>query len=396
MSYLPIKNRKTLLFLLAIGNTIAFATWQVLLNNFVVEQVKFTGEEIGILQSLREVPGFLAFTAILIMLFIRQQRFAILALITLGFGTAITAFYPSALWLYFTTVLMSFGFHYLETLHNSLSLQWLTKEEAPKVLGKLLSTRAICNLLVLGTIYVYLLFYAANYILIYLLAGGAAISIGLFCWIAIPQFEDQVVQRKELFLRKKYWLYYLLTFLAGARRQIFVVFAGFLMVEKFGFPIENVVLLTLVNAALTFWLAPKIGALISYIGERKTLTLEYVGLVIIFVSYAFVDTVEVAIALYLLDHLFFAMAIAINTYFQKIADPADIASTSSISFTINHIAAVILPALLGFIWIINHSAVFLIGASIAGCSLLLTQLIPDKPQQYQETRWILWQSDQNA
>ena len=396
MSYLPIKNRKTLLFLLAIGNTIAFATWQVLLNNFVVEQVKFTGEEIGILQSLREVPGFLAFTAILIMLFIRQQRFAILALITLGFGTAITAFYPSALWLYFTTVLMSFGFHYLETLHNSLSLQWLTKEEAPKVLGKLLSTRAICNLLVLGTIYVYLLFYAANYILIYLLAGGAAISIGLFCWIAIPQFEDQVVQRKELFLRKKYWLYYLLTFLAGARRQIFVVFAGFLMVEKFGFPIENVVLLTLVNAALTFWLAPKIGALISYIGERKTLTLEYVGLVIIFVSYAFVDTVEVAIALYLLDHLFFAMAIAINTYFQKIADPADIASTSSISFTINHIAAVILPALLGFIWIINHSAVFLIGASLAGCSLLLTQLIPDNPQQYQETRWILWQSDQNA
>ena len=390
MSYLPIKNRKTLLFLLAIGNTIAFATWQVLLNNFVVEQAKFTGEEIGILQSLREVPGFLAFTAILIMLFIRQQRFAILALITLGFGTAITAFYPSALWLYFTTVLMSFGFHYLETLHNSLSLQWLTKEEAPKVLGKLLSTRAICNLLVLGTIYVYLLFYAANYILIYLLAGGAAISIGLFCWIAIPQFEDQVIQRKELFLRKKYWLYYLLTFLAGARRQIFVVFAGFLMVEKFGFPIENVVLLTLVNAALTFWLAPKIGALISYIGERKTLTLEYVGLVIIFVSYAFVDTVEVAIALYLLDHLFFAMAIAINTYFQKIADPADIASTSSISFTINHIAAVILPALLGFIWIINHSAVFLIGASIAGCSLLLTQLIPDEPQQYQETRQMPW------
>ena len=390
MSYLPIKNRKTLLFLLAIGNTIAFATWQVLLNNFVVEQAKFTGEEIGILQSLREVPGFLAFTAILIMLFIRQQRFAILALITLGFGTAITAFYPSALWLYFTTVLMSFGFHYLETLHNSLSLQWLTKDEAPKVLGKLLSTRAICNLLVLGTIYVYLLFYAANYILIYLLAGGAAISIGLFCWIAIPQFEDQVIQRKELFLRKKYWLYYLLTFLAGARRQIFVVFAGFLMVEKFGFPIENVVLLTLVNAALTFWLAPKIGALISYIGERKTLTLEYVGLVIIFVSYAFVDTVEVAIALYLLDHLFLAMAIAINTYFQKIADPADIASTSSISFTINHIAAVILPALLGFIWIINHSAVFLIGASIAGCSLLLTQLIPDKPQQHQETRQMPW------
>ena len=390
MNLSKLQSRKQLLFLLAIGNTIAFATWQVLLNNFVVERAAFTGEEIGVLQSLREIPGFLAFTAILVMIFIRQQTFAILSLVTLGIGTAITALYPTALWLYFTTVIMSFGFHYMETLHNSLSLQWLSKDEAPRVLGQLLSVRAISNLLVLGGIYLYLYFFAANYLLIYMLAGGAAVAIGFFCWTAIPHFEDSIVQKKSLFLRRQYWLYYLLTFLAGARRQIFVVFAGFLMVEKFGFPIENVVLLTIVNAALTYWLAPKIGALISYIGERRALTLEYLGLVIIFISYAFVDSIAVAIALYLLDHLFFAMAIAIKTYFQKIADPTDIAATSSISFTINHIAAVILPAALGFVWVINHGAVFLVGAGIAFGSLVLTQLIPDKPQQGQETRWIQW------
>lgn len=381
-----LQNRKTLLYLLAIGNTVAFAVWQVMLNNFVVERAAFTGTEIGILQSLREVPGFLAFTAILVMLFIRQQKFAILSLILLGFGTAITAFYPQALWLYFATVIMSIGFHYLETLHNSLSLQWLSKEEAPGVLGQLMSARAFCNLAVLGALYIYLMFFAANYLLIYLLAGGVTIAIGVYCWMAIPQFEDAVVQRKELFLRKRYWLFYLLTFLAGARRQIFVVFAGFLMVEKFNFPVENVVLLTLVNSAMTFWLAPKIGRMISYIGERRALTIEYIGLVFVFISYAFVNNVAFAIALYLLDHLFFAMAIAIKTYFQKIADPADIAATSSISFTINHIAAVVLPALLGVVWVINHSAVFLIGAAIAACSLLFSQLIPDRPQPNRETR----------
>ena len=391
-----LQSRKSLLFLLAIGNTIAFATWQVMLNNFAVEQAAFSGEEIGILQSLREVPGFLAFTAILLMLFIRQQNFAILSMLTLGIGTAITAFYPTALWLYFSTVVMSIGFHYLETLHNSLSLQWLSKEEAPRVLGQLLSTRAFCNLVVLGSIYLYLMFFAANYLMIYLLAGSVTIAIGFFCWSAIPHFEDQVVQKKELFLRKRYWLYYLLTFLSGARRQIFVVFAGFLLVEKFGFPVENVVLLTLVNAALTFWLAPKIGGLISYIGERRVLTLEYSGLIIVFVSYAFVDSVAVAVALYLLDHLFFAMAIAIKTYFQKIADPADIAATSSISFTINHIAAVVLPALLGLLWVINHSAVFLVGAAIACGSLLLSQLIPDRPKPRMETRLLPQQAAQTA
>mgnify|MGYP002844500973 CR=1 FL=1 len=383
-----LNNRKSLLFILAVGNTIAFATWQVLLNNFVVERAAFTGEEIGLLQSLREVPGFLAFTAIGILVFIRQQNFAILSLITLGIGTAITAFFPTALWLYFTTVIMSFGFHYLETMHNSLSLQWLTKDEAPKVLGQLLSTRAISNLLVLSSIYLYLVFFPENYMFIYLIAGGTAILIGVFCWTAVPQFEDSVVQRTELFLKKKYWLYYVLTFLAGARRQIFVVFAGFLMVEKFGFAIENVVMLTLVNAALTFWLAPKIGSLIGYIGERRALTLEYLGLIIVFVGYAFVNSAAVAVALYLLDHLFFAMAIAIKTYFQKIADPEDIAATSSISFTINHIAAVVLPAALGLLWVINHSAVFFAGAAIATISLGLAQLIPDKPQKDLATRRI--------
>ncbi len=381
-----LNNRKSLLFILAVGNTIAFATWQVLLNNFVVERAAFTGEEIGLLQSLREVPGFLAFTAIGILVFIRQQNFAILSLITLGIGTAITAFFPTALWLYFTTVIMSFGFHYLETMHNSLSLQWLTKDEAPKVLGQLLSTRAISNLLVLSSIYLYLVFFPENYMFIYLMAGGTAILIGVFCWTAVPQFEDSVVQRTELFLKKKYWLYYVLTFLAGARRQIFVVFAGFLMVEKFGFAIENVVMLTLVNAALTFWLAPKIGSLIGYIGERRALTLEYLGLIIVFVGYAFVNSAAVAVALYLLDHLFFAMAIAIKTYFQKIADPEDIAATSSISFTINHIAAVVLPAALGLLWVINHSAVFFAGAAIAAISLGLAQLIPDKPNKDLVTR----------
>ena len=130
-----LQDRKTFLYLLAIGNTIAFATWQVMLNNFVVERASFGGEEIGILQSLREVPGFLAFTAIWVMLIIRQQSFAVLSLLLLGFGTAITAFYPTAMWVYFSTVIMSIGFHYLETLHNSLSLQWLSTDEAPEVLG---------------------------------------------------------------------------------------------------------------------------------------------------------------------------------------------------------------------------------------------------------------------
>ena len=381
------RNRKAFLYILAIGSPIAFSVWQALLNNFAVEIASFGGKEIGMLQSLREVPGFLAFTVVFLLLIIRQQNFAIVSLILLGIGTALTGFFPSILGLYITTVIMSIGFHYLETLRISLSLQWLTKEEAPRMLGKLLSVHSASTLAILSILYIVVFVFEPNYPWLYVVAGLLAVIIGIFCQFSFPQFSEKVEQHKELVFRKRYWLYYALTFLAGARRQIFMVFAGFLLVQKFGFPLDKMVLLFLVNAGITIWVAPKLGILIGMIGERKALTLEYVALIIIFLSYAVVDNVNIALALYILDNVFFSISFAISTYFQKIADPADIASTSGISFTINHIAAVLLPALLGLIWMENHGAVFLIGACIAGASLILVRAIPDNPEIGKETYW---------
>ncbi len=381
------RNRKAFLYILAIGSPIAFSVWQALLNNFAVEIANFGGKDIGMLQSLREVPGFLAFTVVFLLLIIRQQNFAIVSLILLGIGTALTGFFPSILGLYITTVIMSIGFHYLETLRISLSLQWLTKEEAPRMLGKLLSVHSASTLAILSILYIVVFVFEPNYPWLYVVAGLLAVIIGIFCQFSFPQFSEKVEQHKELVFRKRYWLYYALTFLAGARRQIFMVFAGFLLVQKFGFPLDKMVLLFLVNAGITIWVAPKLGILIGMIGERKALTLVYVALFIIFLGYAVVDNVNIALALYILDNVFFSISFAISTYFQKIADPADIASTSGISFTINHIAAVLLPALLGLIWMENHGAVFLIGACIAGASLILVRAIPDNPEIGKETYW---------
>ena len=380
-------NRKTFLFILAIGSPIAFSVWQVLLNNFAVEIASFGGKEICILQSLREVPGFLAFTVVFLLLIIRQQNFAIVSLILLGIGTAMTGFFPSTLGLYITTVIMSTGFHYLETLRISLSLQWLTKEEAPRVLGKVLSLYSGSTLAILSILYIVVFIFEPTYLWLYSVAGFLTVLIGLYCFFSFPRFSEKVEQRKDLVFRKRYWLYYALTFLAGARRQIFMVFAGFLLVQKFGFPLDKMVLLFLANAAVTTWVAPKLVILIERIGERRALTLEYVALIVIFLSYAVVENVNIALALYILDNIFFSISFAISTYFQKIADPADIASTAGISFTINHIAAVLLPALLGIIWMENYGAVFLIGACIAGASLILVRAIPDNPEIGKETYW---------
>jgi predicted MFS family arabinose efflux permease len=367
---------------------LAFSSWTALINNFSKEAALFTGREIGILQSLREVPGFLAFTAVLLLAFIKEQRFALLSLLLTAIGVAVTGFFPSVIGLYATTVLMSIGFHYYDTLNQSLTLQWIEKERTANFMGRVMAVKAAASILVFGSMWWLLENLNLAYQQLYLLYGGLAVILTLALWVSFPSFPAKVEQDTRLFLRKSYWLYYVLTFLSGARRQIFMVFAGFMLVEKFGYSAATISLLYLVNYVFTLFLAPKIGSLIGFIGERRALTIEYVGLVVVFCAYAFVEDANVAGALYIVDHFFFAFAIAIKTYFQKIARPQDIASTAAVSFTINHIAAVVLPVLLGFVWIHSHAAVFLTGAFIALVSLILSQLIPNHPELGNESRYV--------
>jgi len=374
------RRPETLLLLMAAGVPLSFATWQALLNNFAIERAAFGGVEIGILQSLREVPGFLAFGVVFLLLLIREQRLAFVSLLLLGLGTAVTGWFPSVLGLYVTTVVMSLGYHYYETLQISLSLQWIDKARAPETLGRLIAVGAFTSIVVYGLIWLTSDVLALDYIWIYMIGGGATAAIALTAWLGFPLFKQPVEQHKHMVLRKRYWLYYALVFMSGARRQIFIVFAGFLMVEKFGYDVGAIAMLFLLNAAINIWLAPKIGRLIARIGERRALIFEYLGLIGVFTAYAVVENGRIAAGLYVVDHLFFALAIAIKTYFQKIADPADIASTAGVSFTINHIAAVVLPVAFGFLWLISPAAVFLAGSAMAACSLVLAMNVPRHPQ----------------
>ena len=368
------------LALATITMSITFSAWLAMLNNFSIESANFTGAEIGMLQSLREIPGFLAFTAVFILLVLKEQTFAVVSLALLSIGVTITGLFPTVYGLYATTILMSIGFHYYETINQSLSLQWFSHEEAAEKLGWLLSIKSASALVAYGAVWVAFSLLDAQYMWVYIALGGVGIALTVILFLAMPEFNHGEAQHKKLILKKRYSLYYLLTFLSGARRQIFVVFAGFLMVEKFGYSVAEVTALYILNHVINFFLAPKIGAWISRVGEHRALTLEYIGLIVVFTGYALVESSTVAAGLYVIDHLFFAMAIALKTYFKKIADPKDLAGSAGVSFSINHIAAVFIPALFGLIWLIDNSLVFYAGAALAACSLIASQWVP-KPHQ---------------
>jgi len=386
----PIWRRPiTFLILGAIGMPIAFNTWSALLNNFVIEVASFDGSDIGWLHTVREIPGFFAIGVIAILMFMREQVLGVVSLFVLGIATALTSYFPSMAGILTLTMLSSIGFHYYETVNQSLQLQWIKKERAPQTLGWLMAVGSGATLFAYVLIVLTWERYDLSYRFVYWMGGGATALIALYMYFFIPQYEAEHPQRKELVLRKRYWLYYLLQFMAGARRQIFVVFAGFMMVERFGFEVHEITQLYLINLIFTIVAAPLMGRVVAVFGERRALLFEYFGLVCVFLAYGgvyyFGWGVLVAAGLYILDHIFFALALALKTYFQKIADPGDIAPTAAVAFTINHIAAVFLPAGLGYLWLVSPQAVFILAASMAATSFLLALLIPRHPSRGNET-----------
>lgn len=387
---LPLWRRpESMLILMAFGSMLAFSTWMAMAANFVIEVVHFNGSDNGWMHTVREIPGFLSFLAIFLFIYIKEQTVGLMALFLLGFGSSITAWFPTFHGVLMITFFSSIGFHYYETVAQSLQLQWLPKDRAPKILGRIVSAGAAGAMLSYVTIIIAWEMFGLSYQTIYLASGGICMAVALFCRFAYPQFRSDTVQSKGFVLKKRYWLYYALVFMGGARRQIFVVFAAFMMVELYGFRLENIAMLMLINHCASMIAAPMIGRMIAGMGERFALLCEYAGLFTLFILYAglywFEWPWEVAAALYVIDHILFAMAFAQKTYFQKIADPEDQAPSAAVAFTINHIAAVFLPAMLGYLWLVSPASVYGLAASMAGVSFILAAMVPRWPDKGHET-----------
>ena len=361
------------LLVLTILSATGFQGWRTLINNFAVDVVHLDGQQIGMVQSLREVPGFLALLVVYLLLLVKEHKLAALSVLVLGLGVASTGLFPSYFGVVFTTLIMSFGFHYYETVNQSLTLQYFSVSKSPLIFGRLRGIASAANIGVGLAIFVMANW--LNYGQMYMVLGGLILLGGAFCLYKDPTDRSVPPQRKKMVFRRKYWLFYLLTFMAGARRQVFIAFAVFLLVEKFGYTVQEVTVLFIINNVINYFVSPLIGKAINRFGERKVLSLEYGGLIGIFLVYAYTESGIVAGVMYVLDFILFNFAIAIRSFFQKIGDPRDVAPTMAVGFTINHVAAVVIPAVGGALWMVDYKIPFIGGAVLSLVSLVLAQCI---------------------
>ncbi len=363
------------LLLLAVASTVAFQGWTALYTNFAVEVVGVSGAQTGVVHAVREIPGLLSVGVLLFLCFFKEHTLAALAVCCAGLGTFCAGFFPSFEGVLLTAVLMSLGFHYYEVVAQSLILQYFDVREAPLVMGKMRGITAGASLFIGGLIFVLVSLLHLPYTVLFVTSGGIALAGGIAALAMKPGRAGLPPQRHNMVVRKKYWLYYVLNALSGARRHIFTTFSIFLLVQRFQFSVRAMLALFIVNNVINWFLNPLIGKAINSVGERKLLSLKYTALACIFVAYCVTENSLVVAALYIVEQIFSNFSMAVRSFFQKIADPCDIAPSMAVGSTVNHIIAVILPVVGGMLWMIDFRIPFAIGVGVALTALAMTQFI---------------------
>lgn len=373
---LPESKRNVLLFMamLNFGSTVAMQGWTMLYNNFVVNAAGLNAAQSGIIQGLREIPGLLGVTLIFFLFFMKEHRLAALSVMAAGLGTMLTGLFPSFVPIIFTSMLMSFGFHYFEAMNNSLAIQHFDLRQTPIVMGRLRGLVAGGSLMI--SVFVFMFSERLSFAWLFFVPGAIGLMLGFFGLVRPLTGSMPPKQHRRVLPQKRYWLFYVLNLLMGGRRIVFSVFAVFLMVEQFDFSVRSVSLMFMFNYTVNWLFNPMVGKIINRLGERRLMTIEYLSAFGIFLGYALTKDEYLIVLLYVFDSLTFNFSIAVRTFFQKIAFPEDAAPNMAIAQTINHIPAVTLPAVGGWMWTAwGYQSVFLFGAVLTVMSLLLAQLV---------------------
>ena len=371
-------------FLLYFG----FEIWQDTFNNFAVELLGVSASQIGLLQSLREIPGLMGFVMAFLVLWLSEMRVMSISVLLLGVGLVVGGQAHGLGVLIAGTMITSTGFHFFYPSNASVVLMGTDQQEGPKMLGRLRGVSAAAAVVATLAIFVLVKGLHIGPVNIpawgyrkLLMVTGVLVIAGSFLALRNVRRHGAQRQKRKIVLRRDYWLYYVLTFLMGSRRHIFTTFAIFLLVQVYQIDVRVTATLFLVNSLVNTYTSAQFGKLVARFGERKVLTFNFIGLIGVFMGYAFIPYLPVLYVLFVLDNVFFGFSLAVDSYFQKIAHgPEEITSNVSMAQTINHISALVVPILGGILWErVSPSATFLAGVGIVVVALGMVQFIRTAP-----------------
>lgn len=343
-------------------------------TNFVNDDIGINPGQLGVIESIRESPGFLsAFIAALTMQ-IPSPILGGLTLLIMATGIGLFSQIHTVPQVIFWATFWSIGFHCWSPLQPAMVLNYTKGEGKGKSLGQMSRIRSVAALSGMGL--VALLGKSGDIIRPMFIVGGISIAIAAIFIFFASDIKSEI-KMPRLTIKKRYRFYYALTFLEGCRKQIFVTFALFVLVRVFNTPVNKIAMLMIINTVMTLIFAPIIGRLVDKVGEHRALSVSNGSLIAVFIGYALVRSTTWLYVLYCLDSFIYMFVIAQTTYLNKIAPPEDVRPALSMGVTMNHAAAVIVPLVGGTLWnaLGRYDIIFYGGSVVALISFLVAQFM---------------------
>lgn len=365
---------------------IAGGIFEATFNNFLSDTFDLEADARGLLEFPRELPGFLVALFAAALFFLPETMVAAMAAFATGLGLlGLAVWGVSWNWMLALMILWSTGNHLLMPVKSSIALDLSDITSRGKRLGQVQGVGIAATIIGCGVVWTTMKYMQVDYSLTFTVAGIAAMCAALA--FVRMNLKDAHLRRPRFVLRKKYWLFYMLAFLFGARKQVFITFGPWVLVRIFNQPAFIIAQLLIVAAVIGIFFQPMLGRLIDRIGERRILVLDSICVVGVCLGYGLSHRIgNQQIALYILyacyvgDLLLFGANMARTTYLSRIAEKKeDVSPTLSLGITINHAVSMSVPALGGLLWIhYGHTTVFLAAAGVAVLMMVFSAMIPGR------------------
>lgn len=344
------------------------------LNNYLAEVHGLGAEARGWIEVPRELPGFLIMgIAGLLLTRLRETQMAAAAMLLTAVGAAGLGFLaPTTAAVVAFIAIWSLGDHIIFAVEGPIGLALVADGRQGRRLGQFGGARNFGTIAGVGAVFVLARTFGDRYALFYAIAAGCALVAGF--WYARLEIGRGAPRSRRLVFKRRYRLFYAISALFGIRKQIFLAFGAWVLVEIHGVSVGTIALLYFVAACLGVVVRPLMGEVIDWLGERTVLAADELLLLGVCLTYAFASELLpppydlwALYGAYVVDTVLFALRVARTTYLAKIAeDPADITPSIATGITIDHAVAMSLPVVSGYVWeAYGYQWVFLLAAAIA-------------------------------
>ena len=367
---------------------LSFSLWRAVFENFAVEVCNIDSVHRGMVESIREIPGAAIVVLSAVAIFFTESTLASLCLFITSLGMFLFNFSSGFSSLALPLLLASTGMHLFMPIRSSLALSLTQEGKKARQLALLGTIGSIAGLVGPGLVYLIFTYIQIDSLdivgksishiqfkSVFVLATIVAV-IGGIMMLTVSKGEKAELKQARFIFRRRYSLYYVITFFAGCRRHIFTTFAAYALVKVHGVSAKNIAALMAVNSVLNICTRYPLGHFVDRIGEKRSLLLGYGILVFVFIGYAHIKYLPLLYTLYCLDNMCFGFEVATTTYLDQIAPQEHIMQTISLGVTMNHLSAIPVPIIGGFIWEkFGYSWTFMTGAAILIFSLLAVSKI---------------------